>query len=438
MSIFEELKTQQLKNQALIKSQFLETDIEKGKYIGSGQPGERRQFKDGWYTKQDSGKWKKDKEQSENTQEKPKKEEAVFEKYKDINSTLHEKFNKVKDKIQGIISSNTPKTEQLKDLIGLGFSDEEALVALTTLPLSHILTYKKENNIQGAVSSSIQTKLTDSISQMPSLKAEDRWSAYDGYLDMVLENEARGLICYGRGGVGKSYTLLKKLENATNPDTGAPMKEYDVELDNLPQEYDYVKISGKATAVGVYQALYEYNGKLLIFDDCDSVLEDKDSLMMLKAVLDTSGDQVVTYSTSSKIKDSFGNEIPQKFKFKGRIVFISNIPTDKFNANPHLAAVKTRNLTIDLSMTPDETMDRLKAIMPKMIFQNNEGKDMEVTDEVKQDVFNFILKYKDKTNLTNLNARVFGNIAKIRTRFDKNPNAYGGVSWENVALNLLS
>lgn len=413
--------------------------LEKGEG-GDGFPGERRKWKDGWYTKQDNGKWQKDKNQEDSPQpqEKPKQEYNPITYKEQLSPTLQEKFEKVKDKVENIITSDTAKVEQLKQLIDLGFSDEEALVALTALPLSHVIQYNKDNKTQSTVSTATQQKVLEHVGKMPTLKAADRWNTYDGYIDMVLENEARGLICYGRGGVGKTYTLQQKLKEATNPRDGSPMKEFDVELDNLPQEYDYCKISGKATPVGLFQSLWEHNGKLIIYDDCDSVLEDKDGLSMLKAVLDTSGDQVVSYSTSSKMKDNFGMEIPQRFKFKGRIIFITNIDTKKFIENPHLAAVKTRNLTIDLSMTADETMGRLKDIMPKMKFEDNDGQEIEVSDQTKEDVYNFIMKYKDKTELNNLNARVFGNMAKIKNRFDKNPNAYGGVSWENVALNLLA
>lgn len=425
-----------------IKSSFIDLDIEKGDFIGEGQSGERRHFKDGWYTKGIDGKWKKDKNQENqspqqeqenqsNSQQNQKEELKIPQNYQ-------EKFDKIKDNITNIINSNEPKIDQLQKLINLGLTNEEALVAMINIPLSEILQYKKENNIKDEVSIKTQNTITNSISKINQPSAESRWGAYDGYLDMVLENESRGLIVYGRGGVGKTYTLLKKLKENINPETGEAYKKYNVELDNLPQEYDYAKITGKATPVGVFQSLYEHNGKLIIFDDCDSVLEDKDSLMMLKAVLDTSGDQVVTYSTSSKIKDSNGIEIPQKFRFKGRIIFISNMPTDKFNSNPHLAAVKTRNLTLDLSMTADETMDRIKNILPKMQIEDNNGNIINLSDQDKDEVYQFFEKYKNKTDLTNLNARTFGNIAKIKARYNKNSNSFGGLGWEEVALNLLT
>lgn len=446
-----------------IFDQFLEPDFEKGDYIGEGQVSERRHFKDGWYTKQADGRWKKDKNQEgapgieqnkpqgevgNKTQVKitPKeggeKEKFIKQQEEKTQQGLSHlsKFEQIKDHIEKIVSSDTPKLDQLKQLTDLGLTSEDALVAMTTLPLSQVLQYKKENNIKDTINPIIQTSVKDSIdkSKIPPPSAKSRWNSYEGFMDMILEDMSRSLLVYGRGGVGKTYRLLNKLKTNINPKTGENYKGYDVELDNLPQEYDYVKITGKTTPVGLFQSLYEHNGKLLIFDDCDSALEDKDSLMMLKAVLDTSGDQVVDYKSSSKIKDKNGLEIPQSFKFKGKVIFISNMDPDKVNNSPHLSAVKTRNLTLDLSMTADETMGVLKDIMPKMEFEDNEGNPISVSDETKKAVYDFIDKYKYKTNLTNLNARVFGNMAKIKTKYDLNNMAFGGVSWEDVALNLLT
>jgi len=86
---------------------------------------------------------------------------------------------------------------------------------------------------------------------------------------MVIDGITPSLIICGPGGLGKTHTVLNTIEQ----------KEL------YPFEWQMIK--GYSTARGLYNTLFDNNGKLIIFDDCDSVLEDKVAINILKGALDS-------------------------------------------------------------------------------------------------------------------------------------------------------
>ena len=56
------------------------------------------------------------------------------------------------------------------------------------------------------------------------------------------------------------------------------------------------------------------------------------------------------------------DEYPQQFNFTGRIIFISNKPKKSIDD-----AILSRSLTVDLSMTPTEKIDRMRHILPNIL-----------------------------------------------------------------------
>lgn len=182
-----------------------------------------------------------------------------------------------------------------------------------------------------------------------------KFAAFGRFAAGVIKGRMKSLIAYGSGGVGKTYTVTQELEKAGK-------KIFDPELhDPGDDSYDYVKLTGKMTAAAVYKAMYEHNGKILLFDDCDSVLQDENAINLFKGALDTSGDGTIDWGSAKKIKDSFGDEIPQKFAFKGRAMFISNLDIEG-KAGEMLQPIVSRGYGINLSMDRKATMDRIRHI----------------------------------------------------------------------------
>jgi len=83
----------------------------------------------------------------------------------------------------------------------------------------------------------------------------------------------RGLLLTGKGGIGKSYTVEKVLgEN------------------NMVKNRDFVSVgSGSTTAESIYLNLYNYNGKLIIFDDSANLFSTDKKVAIWKAALQSDG-----------------------------------------------------------------------------------------------------------------------------------------------------
>ncbi len=179
---------------------------------------------------------------------------------------------------------------------------------------------------------------------------------------MVVKDVTPSAVISGAGGLGKSHSVIECIKSN--------------ELD----EKDYVFIKGYSTARGLYNTLYDNNGKLIIFDDCDSVLEDKIAINILKSALDSYDKRTISWMSKMTKADIY----PSQFDFTGRIIFISNKSKDKIDG-----AIKTRSLIVDLTMTPSDKIERMKHIVGNILPEYELGikeKALDFLDTVKDDV----------------------------------------------------
>ena len=168
----------------------------------------------------------------------------------------------------------------------------------------------------------------------------ERFNIMDAMTQAVVEGIVRSMIVVGPPGVGKSYGIVKKLEEANL-------------FNMIGGDVRYEVVKGATTALGLYAKLYEYSreGDVLVFDDCDSILMDELSLNILKAALDTNKKRVLHWNSDSKLLQREG--IPNKFEFKGACIFITNIKFDSVRSKKlrdHLEALESRSHYIDLTM----------------------------------------------------------------------------------------
>ena len=196
---------------------------------------------------------------------------------------------------------------------------------------------------------------------------------------MVIMGVSPSLIVVGSGGLGKSYSVKKTID------------------DCRLEEHEYVFFKGYSTARGLYNTLYDNNGKVIIFDDCDSILEDKVALNILKSALDSYDEREISWM----VKMNKNDEYPNKFKFTGRIIFISNKKKSSLDQ-----AVLSRSLVVDLSMTPDDKIQRMRHILSAIL--------PEYSMNVKLSAIDFLEEVKDKTEL---NMRTLIMVTKIIDTF---------------------
>jgi hypothetical protein len=181
----------------------------------------------------------------------------------------------------------------------------------------------------------------------------ERFSILEEMTAATKQGDVRAMIVVGPPGVGKSFGVQKTLEEVSL-------------FDSLQNQKNYEVVKGAMTALGLYVKLFNYSkaGCVLVFDDCDSVLQDELSLNILKAALDSGKKRVIHWNADSRVLRNEG--IPDKFEFKGSVIFITNIKFDNVKSKKlkdHLAALESRCHYIDLTMdTEREKFLRIKQI----------------------------------------------------------------------------
>ena len=153
----------------------------------------------------------------------------------------------------------------------------------------------------------------------------------------VIAGVVRSLIISGAPGVGKTYSLEKKLVAAE--ESG---------------RINYEMVKGKISPIGLYIKLYESRdaGSVVVLDDID-VFSNEDTLNILKAALDSGDRRIISWGTASTYLDE--KDIPNSFEFEGSIIFITNTDIDaelqrgSKNA-PHLDALVSRSVYLDLAV----------------------------------------------------------------------------------------
>jgi len=152
------------------------------------------------------------------------------------------------------------------------------------------------------------------------------------------------LVITGMAGVGKTHLVKETLRQM-----------------GLRESYDFEHFKGKATAAGLYMTLYANSDKIVVLDDCDSVFKDDDAVNILKAALDSYDTRQISYISTRPLKDEFGEPIPTRFEFTGKIIFISNINQSKLDE-----AIRSRSFVSDISMNTEQMFQRMEQLMPTM------------------------------------------------------------------------
>lgn len=190
-------------------------------------------------------------------------------------------------------------------------------------------------------------------------------------LSIVASKEWRTLVVCGMGGVGKTFHI-----------TEGPRS-----LKALlgPEGEKWTYHSGtKAAPFAFYKTLFQERDKIIVFDEADSLLKNPDIVMMLKPILDTSGDNMAEYmaGTQNMVGQSLGEiedyanyvdseiadgkeigtgknnvKLPSKFQFTGGMVFISNMRADKIDQ-----AIMSRSIFIDVYLAEQDVLKRIQSI----------------------------------------------------------------------------
>ena len=201
-------------------------------------------------------------------------------------------------------------------------------------------------------------------------------------LEKAVTNVATGsiisVIISGPGGLGKTHTVLATLNKL-----------------GLEMGKDYKLITGYASPRGLYETLFNHNGQLIVFDDCDSVLNDRIGVGLLKGALDSYNVRSISWVVKlapdkSRLPEEL--QIPDSFQFTGRVIFITNRLLYELDQ-----PIRTRSLVISVDMNTKEKLKRMAQILPNLTeFKANERKI----------AFKFIKKISHKIRELNLRSLI--------------------------------
>jgi hypothetical protein len=233
---------------------------------------------------------------------------------------------------------------------------------------------------------------------------DQRFGFIDQMVQLLAKGEQPSVIVCGPGGLGKSHSVTAALTKAGLKDISNP-EEYEVGATLSRNTFRVVK--GYSSPKGLFRTLYENRNGTIVFDDCDSVLKDQTALDLLKAALDSYSRRIISWNGDIKDQD-----LEQTFLFKGRVVFISNTPSCLMDQ-----AVLTRSLVVDVSMTTEQKVERMRTIVKEPTFLPS----YEMTH--KKDALDLIGKLQDQVK--ELSLRTLIQVVKIRKS--------GGPKWSDLA-----
>ena len=184
-------------------------------------------------------------------------------------------------------------------------------------------------------------------------------------------------------------------------------------------------IKGAMSPIGLYCKLFKMadKGKVVVFDDCDSIFQDDLSLNILKAALDSKKNRWIHWNTDSfKLRNE---GVPDKFKFEASAIFITNLKFDKVKGKlrEHWEALESRCHYMDLTIDTEKD----KVLRIKQVVQDGMLDDRKLEDDVKVDIMDFV-----EMNMSKLRELSLRTVLKVADLAEAFPN-----KWEAMAENTV-
>jgi len=208
----------------------------------------------------------------------------------------------------------------------------------------------------------------------------------------------RGLVVSGPPGIGKSHGVE------------ATLKKENMFLTLREEEPNYEVIGGSVGAVGLYKALYmnRKEGFVTVFDDCDNILYDQDTLNLLKNALDSKPIRKLSWLYESRTLRE--EDIPRNFEYEGSVIFLTNTDFDHVRSpklKVHLDAMMSRIHYLDLGISSQR--DQLLRI--KQIVHSGMLRDFAFSQETEDTIVEYIIDNADY--LRELSLRTVRKLADI-------------------------
>lgn len=252
-------------------------------------------------------------------------------------------------------------------------------------------------------------------------------------ITLVVKGVRPAVFIYGGPGTGKTFVSLECLKNL-----------------GLHKNRDFFYQSGgKVSPAELYRLLFMHRnaGEILVFDDMDSVFDNDVSSNILKAALDSKPEREISWSSNRTVNvskwsddtreayekkidaflrgegseseeeeddDSFDDDdhkkkekkekqperLPSKFTYRGKVIFISNLPASKVDK-----AVMNRAYQIDMTLTEEEMIARIRHLLPLIL--------KEIPDHIKEEALAAVIKSRHMDEIDYISIRTFEEASKV-------------------------
>ena len=257
------------------------------------------------------------------------------------------------------------------------------------------------------------------------------FSTLNAHVMVVGKGLSPALLVTGPGGIGKSFSVEKILSHFGK------------------KNKDFVIMKGKCTPSAMFEFLFKNYDKICVFDDCDSVLSSKEGIAVLKGALDSGRSREISWNTKrADMVDTFDCEtrkevlarlkewgkahngkagVPNHFQFEGSVIFVSNMTRKELASKD--SALLTRCDLVDIKVTRDEVLTRIRYLLPEIKIYDANGKNISKSG-LKKEVFRWISSptFLNDRRMRNkaIDFRVF--IKAYKARYANMPN------WKQMAF----
>jgi hypothetical protein len=243
-------------------------------------------------------------------------------------------------------------------------------------------------------------------------RIRERFEMLKDMTKAVKKGDVRAMIVSGPPGVGKSHGVEEVLDRYNTVMTLGGGKSFEV-------------IKGAMSPIGLYCKLFNMadKGKVVVFDDCDSIFQDELSLNILKAALDSKKQRYIHWNTDSfKLRNE---GVPDKFKFEASAIFITNLKFDKVKGKlrEHLEALESRCHYMDLTIDTD----RDKMLRIRQVVNDGMLNEYQLSEDIVEEIIDFC--DINKKRLRELSLRTVLKVADLAKAFP--------TKWEAMAENTV-
>ena len=304
---------------------------------------------------------------------------------------------------------------------------------IKTMPRGYDEVYVDATNVDGFPNKNIRVRVTDNNYMIEGgtmapantmalttetdeeiiVRMRERFEMLEALTGAAKKGKIKSLIISGPAGVGKSHGVERKLS------------KHNILSTLSEKEVPYTIIKGAMSPIGLYKALYKFReaGKVVVFDDCDTIFEDTLMLNILKAALDSKAKRTICWNTESRVLDREG--IPDRFDFQASAIFLTNIDFETVKSNklkPHLDALTSRSHY----MSCDIATDRERLLRIKQVAQDGLLKDFNMDEAEQKSVIDFVGDNFD--NLREQSLRTVVKAAELQSAFGDSWTKYARVS----------